>query len=332
MKKSLLALAVLGAFAGAASAQSSVTLSGGIDLGFVRDGPTKDNKIATAGSGRSNLTFSGTEDLGGGMRAFFLIQHRFKPNDGTVNTQNPPGVPTASPAGSQFWRQTWVGLGGAFGDVRLGRMLVPHQDLNGNYDAFGTDTVGSTHTGGSTRLIRANNTVYYRSPNFSGVQVHASVSEANGQYPAGNGGIERPAGLGVQYAAGPLSVAAAWDRDDQDLNVVGLYGKFGFGVATVMGQYEKVEKSLTNDHKIFSISGLVPFGAMTLKAGVRRAKSDLGAATQTKLGLGLDYALSKRTTLYTDMGKLAGDVLDTGVNLSSQQKRASFDVGIQHKF
>ena len=68
MKKSLLALAVLGAFASAASAQSSVTLSGGIDTAIQRT--NGDWNFSTGNSGRTNFTLSGREDLGGGMYAF----------------------------------------------------------------------------------------------------------------------------------------------------------------------------------------------------------------------------------------------------------------------
>jgi predicted porin len=91
MKKSLLALAVLSAFAGAASAQSSVTLSGSVDLGVVRQNGAWN--MQNAGSSRTAFTLSGTEDLGGGMRAFFLMNHRFNMNTG------------AQRDGNAFWRQ-----------------------------------------------------------------------------------------------------------------------------------------------------------------------------------------------------------------------------------
>jgi len=157
MKKSLLALAALTAFAGAASAQSSVVISGGIDLGIasvgtVIDGKAEnDIKMQTAGkSARSNLTFRGKEDLGGGMYASFYLNHRFNPENGTVN----PGGNRES-TDNQFWRNSFVELGGNWGAVRLGRYLAPIQELNGNYDAFGTDTVGSVHVN-SFGNVRAN--------------------------------------------------------------------------------------------------------------------------------------------------------------------------------
>ena len=89
-------------------------------------------------SGYNAFTFSGREDLGGGMNAFFALNHRFSINDGHQQ-------PTATPAATrnQFYRNAWVGLGGGFGDVRLGRMLMPLQDMNGGFDPFDTGYVGS---------------------------------------------------------------------------------------------------------------------------------------------------------------------------------------------
>ena len=135
MKKSLLALAVLSAIAGTASAQSSVTLSGGVDVAVQRQ--NGDWNMSTGNSGRTNFTLSGREDLGGGMYAFFALNYRF--NAAT-------GQSTSQPETGRFFRQSWAGLGGGFGDVRLGRMLPVLQEYNGGFDPFGTETIGSTHT------------------------------------------------------------------------------------------------------------------------------------------------------------------------------------------
>ena len=76
MKKSLLALAVLGAYAGVASAQSSVTLFGTVDLNgrYVKDdGRDRRLRSATDGINSSQLGFRGVEDLGGGLKAGFNL-------------------------------------------------------------------------------------------------------------------------------------------------------------------------------------------------------------------------------------------------------------------
>jgi predicted porin len=331
MKKSLLALAVLGAFASAASAQSSVKLSGGVDLGVIRNGPAKTWTMGTSGSSSSNFALTVVEDLGGGMNVTAYMNHRFNPNNGTIS----PGGANPALATPQFWRNSWIQLGGAFGAVRMGRYLNPLQEYNGGYEPWGGgDTVGNVHTGGTVVPARYNNQIEYRSPSFGGLSGLASIAAGEDQVAAGNSS-KRPVGFGLKYDAGPLSAAFAYDKNPLGFKTLGLYGKYNFGVATPMFQYERAEITSSLDDNRFSISADVPFGAFTGKVGVLRIKRDLaggGSASQTKLGLGLWYAMSKRTSLYTDMGKPSGDNLATGVGLTSDEKKASFDVGIRHSF
>lgn len=313
MKKSLLALAVLGAFAGTASAQSSVTLSGSVDVGVVRQNGAWN--MQTAGSSRSKFALSGTEDLGGGMKAFFLLEHRFSPNDGT---NNPGG--NAGPAGTtQFFRHSFVGLGGAFGDVRLGRLRMPLRDLGVGYSVFGDDTVATTNAGGPIATDRANNAISYRSPSLGGLQVHAAVAAAEGQKPTPS--LERPIGVGVSFNSGPISAAVAYDRNDQDLDTVGVYASYDLGMAKLMGQFEKSDTSATATEKRASLGAAVPLGAATLKASFGKRSGD-----RRKLGAGLDYNLSKRTLVYTDVAKSSGD------GYTDLERKVRFDVGIFHKF
>jgi predicted porin len=349
MKKSLLALAVLGAFASAASAQSSVTLSGIVDAGVRRTGTATgyDWGLGGSQSGYNAFTLSGREDLGGGMAAFFSLNHRFTINAGTVNS-----------AGSTFWRNTAVGLAGPFGDVRLGRILMPLQDMNGGFDPFATGTVGSTHTGGITATIRANSAIYYRSPNLGGLTVHAAIAAGEGQLQAetanafgqaapsskfiGNG--QRPVGFNLRYAAGPLNVGVAYDRNAADFKTTGVYGSFDLGVAKLMAQFEKGDSSTTSgafleDIKNFSIGATIPLGPVLIRTGYLRSDSNLnrcanglpsvagtGNCDATKFGFGGDYNLSKRTNLYATVGKSSGN------RLTAAQKKAAFDLGVTHRF
>lgn len=314
MKKSLLALAVLGAFASAASAQSSVTLSGGVDMAVQRQNGAWN--MSTGNSGRSNFTLSGREDLSGGMYAFFALNHRFNPGTGAITSPN-------------FWRQSWVGLGGGFGDLRLGRMLPVLQEFNGSFDPFGTETIASVHTGGINAGLagaaRVNNAIYYRSPSMGGLSVHANIAAADQNLNAALGNApERPIGLGVNYSAGPLRVAVAYDRNGLDQKTTGIYGLYDAGFASFMGQFETGDISPTADVKRWSIGTRVPMGAATIKAGYLSMRDE---GDRKKLGLGLDYSLSKRTIVYTDVAKISGNS-----TVSSLEKKARFDVGVWHKF
>jgi predicted porin len=113
MKKSLFAIAAVTAFAGAAQAQSSVTVYGIIDAGYVganeRVGGPAGNSIKVQNStfgqsaqSSSRLGFRGTEDLGGGMSAFFTLESGISPNNNTA-TNSSGGV-------LGITRQAFVGL------------------------------------------------------------------------------------------------------------------------------------------------------------------------------------------------------------------------------
>jgi predicted porin len=375
MKKSLLALAVLGGFAGVASAQSSVTLSGSLDAGIRHKGTATgyDWSMGGSQSAYNAFTISGVEDLGGGMRAFFSMNHRFNIQNGVDNglSVGGGGVPGATTsADPNFWRNIWVGLGGGFGDVRLGRILMPLQDLNGNFDAFAIGTVATLHTGGINATNRANNAVSYRSPNLGGFTMSIATAAGEGQIAGEVGttsssaqqyftkgavfttgfGQARPVGLYARYAAGPVDVGVAYDRNAAEMKTVGLYGSFNFGAVKLMGQFEKGDNftsstgavalaaSKPNENiKAFSLGLTAPVGPFLLRTGIGRINSDVkvagNARNASKFGIGADYILSKRTSVYTDLGKWSGHRLDqTPAGSISANKKTQFDIGVHHSF
>lgn len=337
MKKALIVLAAVSA-AGAASAQSSVTLSGTIDVGVRR----VNGDYNVGGSSTTNrIIFSGREDLGGGTYAIFSLQHRFNPQNGSIG-----GTTFNQGANSNvFWRESWVGVGGSFGDIRLGRIIMPLQDMNGGFEPWGVTTVSSIHTGGINATIRGNNVIYYRSPNMSGFSLHAAIAAAEGQISAENGGgiasavtptgfqnRERPTGFNLRYAAGPLNVGVAYDRNAADMKTQAFYGSYDFGSVKLMGQFEKGDNYTSNagtvpeDITNMSLGVIVPVGSLEVRAGLVRVNSDLTNRDGSKLGLGAHYWLSKRTNLYTGIGKSSGD------RFTDAQKKTNFDVGVMHRF
>ena len=128
MKKSLVALAVLSAFAGIASAQTSVTVYGIVDAGVTREdsGLRTFNRLDSGNQSTSRLGFKGTEDLGGGLSAQFLLEQGFSLDNGAVQDS----------ARTAFNRQAYIGLTGNFGQVRLGRQKTVMYDLFIQYRIF----------------------------------------------------------------------------------------------------------------------------------------------------------------------------------------------------
>ena len=344
MKWSLIALATLSVAAGSASAQSSVTLSGAVDAGIRRVGTASGSDWQLGGSGSTNNKFilSGREDLGGGMSAIFSLQHRFNIQNGTIG-----GTSFSQPANANvFWRESWVGLAGGFGDVRLGRILMPLHDIAGGFEPWGVTTVGSVYLGGINATIRGNNVIYYRSPAIGGLSVHAAIAAAEGQLNAESGGFpitgaitptalvnrERPIGFNVRYASGPINVGMAYDRNSADMKTTGLYGSYNFGAFRLMGQFEKGDNYTTaagttkEDVKGLSLGIAAPLGPVEVRAGYARINSNLAMRDGSKLGFGGVYNLSKRTNLYATLGKSSGD------RYTAAQKKAAFDLGVTHRF
>ena len=308
MKKSLLALAVLGAFAGAASAQSSVTLYGKLDLGFAKAAGSADKQVADGSSSR--VGFRGVEDLGGGLKALFQFEHRFNPDDGTVTN-------------AAFWHGiSTVGLGGSFGTVNLGRQYTAAFSLATNViDPFGGDTVAGLRGESLTKSVarlRTDNSVRYDGA-FGGLKVAADIAET----PAG--GVDRPYSVAAQYAAGPFMVAASYDNPTgANDNLATLGGSYTFGPAKVSLGIGRGDNN-SNVRVKQALAGVtVSVGAAgQVLAGY--AQQEVGTADATKkVSLGYRHNLSKRTQLYTDV---------TRVNdLLSKTEKTGYDFGVIHTF
>jgi len=129
MKKSLIALAAMTAVAGAAQAQSSVSVYGIIDSGYLSTESTgvtsatsstqqvRETKgITSSASSSSRLGFRGTEDLGGGLRAEFVVETGLNATNATVSTFNN--------------RQSFIGLSSAkAGTFRIGTQYTAHHNI-----------------------------------------------------------------------------------------------------------------------------------------------------------------------------------------------------------
>ena len=312
MKKSLLALAVLGGFAGVASAQSSVTLYGTVDLNarYVKnDGSSKRVSLSQDGINSSQLGFRGVEDLGGGLKASFILLSGINADTGSSN--------------AQFWnRRATVSLSGGFGEVRLGRDYTPTFWNTTIFDAFGTNGLGDSSSikqMSAPAYVRANNSIGYFLPsNIGGVygQFMAAAGEAaaQGRYVGGRVGFAAgPFDVAVAYsqertstvtfpglitvAGAPLAVAPPAGEQYKSFNIGGSYD---FGVVKLLGYYNQ-EKLLDFKDQIFSISAVVPLGQGEIHVGGEQSKGEIsgvGSNKVKKFALGYVYNLSKRTALY----------------------------------
>jgi predicted porin len=168
--------------------------------------------------------------------------------------------------------------------------------------------------------------------------------------PTGRINSKRLFGANLKYAAGPLSVGVAYDKNTADMKTVGVYGSFDFGRVKVMSQFEKGDNytSLTpavtvlvpNEKiKAFSLGLTAPLGPILLRTGFLKIKSDLADRDATKFGFGGDYILSKRTNLYSDIGKWSGKRVLTAISpattpatFNNANQKVQFDFGVTHRF
>jgi predicted porin len=356
MKKSLLALAALTAFAGAASAQSSVTIGGIVDLAArsVKNGSLGEVKTLSPEGLQSNrLIIRGVEDLGGGMRASFWLEGALAPDTGGGVANVTPGAA----AGGQTWqRRSTVSLSGAFGEIRLGRDYTPTFWNHTSFDLFNTVGVASQtnlhQTGGPAgsgagTFTRANNTIGYFLPSdLGGIygQVMVAAGEGVAVTPATTGGTaNKYVGGRLGYAAGPINVAGAWGKTYQvsgmrdDLVAWNLAGSYNFGFMTLLGQYHEY-KYFGQKSKNAYAGVAVPFGASTFKATYGKAG---GFRSADQIGLGYQYDLSKRTAVYANYSRVDNE---RGSNFTASGsgnappatltgfKSTGYEFGVRHAF
>ena len=344
MKKSLLALAVLGVFAGGASAQSSVTLSGTLDVSakYVKNSGAQ-RRVSLDGSGinTSQLVFSGMEDLGGGLKAGFELNAGLAVDTGSAT------------GGSQlFNRRSVVRLLGGFGEVRLGRDYAPTFWNLTYYDAFGTNGVGNSLNViapsaaiGVSRLYtgtRRDNAISYFLPgNIGGINGQLMVAAAENGTTTDRGG--RFIGGRVGYAAGPVNVGFSYGQQRYtsgapDTKTYNLGGSYDLGVVKLLGYWDH-QTETNKKGNLISLSAVVPFGQSEIHAGYDYDKLDV-SGTKTKVDqfkVGYVYNLSKRTAMYSTVSRLSNKnntslFIPGGNPISAGGKSTGAEFGIRHFF
>jgi len=344
MKKSLLALAALTAFAGVASAQSSVTLFGIVDAAArnVKNGSAGSLKtLSSGGASTGRLGFRGIEDLGGGLKAGFWLEGQVDSDTGGT--------------GYNFQRRSTVSLIGGFGELRLGRDFTPTYLGFGAYEVFGYVGVASNANvrgsflgqGGMATAVRTSNQIAYILPAMGGLYGQINLG-------AGEGSGDKYTGGRLGYAAGPINVGASFGQTERgvaDIKTTNFGASYNMGFATLYGVYEKSKYSsgaVSTDQKLMSFSITAPMGNGKLLAQYTKASGKGAAATPDQydakmFGIGYQYSLSKRTTLYTNYGNInnGGSVTQgatytaTGsgpAGIKRGESSTGYEFGVRHSF
>lgn len=296
--------AALTIFSSGSQAQSNVDVSGFLDIGVYR-GFDKNKMIGTIQ--RSNIAFSGVEDLGGGFSATWKLSHRLDLDTGT-----------GEGAGQKpFWHgESTVGLKGSLGHLRLGRALDVIYANDWAYDPWSNFNriaspawylwhynYASDRTGnkGSAEYGRLSKGVFYDSPSLGGVTVHLSGAFKNPD-PAPGAGSDRNFGASLNYDSEAVSAMAARSRNSNGDTVKFFGGKYTVGSLQLMAAYDVsvFKAAVDSEAKVATLGAVYGLGPTALKAGVGHL--DVDGVKSKFVGLGVDYALSKRTTLYVSAG------------------------------
>ncbi len=366
MQKKLIALAVAGLVSVPAFAQSNVTVYGIVDMGYVYrgdnvvDGVKNRNGIDSGIANGSRLGFKGTEDLGNGMKAGFVLEQGILADTGSSAQGN-----------KTFGRQSFAYLGGNFGTVALGRQYAPQFVLLDSLDPFSTGQVGASNNIYAIE-VRLDNLVSYTSPSWNGFNVVAGYTfnaAGNEESPNTKTSDARVWVINPNYKNGPLTVGLNYHNINpvatgfDSTKVWDLGGSYDFGVVKLSAMYGQRKAGDTGDltfndafkkSKQWLIGATVPVGASgkVLASYVHR-KSELTSAAEGSFGtnsdakssqwaLGYEYAMSKRTSIYTaysdinnkgaakDFSDLSASVGDATSDGGGYQR--GFNLGLRHVF
>ena len=391
MKKTLIALAVL-TVSGASFAQSSVTLSGLVDIGYgsvnapanaagVQTGDVK--RVAQNGSATTAIVIGGVEDLGGGMKALFRYEMNpdFVAGSGLTGGAGASNGAGAVGIGNGANGYQFVGVEGGFGKVLFGRLNTGSLAAWGAGSTFGT-ALGSGYGGSgniytryssttpnfnNTAPTRFNGAVEYTTPVMSGFSarlMHVPQANKSGGGTAvalvGTTAVDGAAtsigsnragvtDISIAYSKAPLNVVVARQTIKVGANAMStlasptgattgtnelttIGANYNLGFATVRGGFWTETVGTTVDTAGYQLGASFPMGAVTLHASIANSNDKTANNVDKKImGLGADYALSKRSTVYGRYENRDANT-NSGADTSAAGATKVMHVGVRHTF
>ena len=327
---------------GLGSAHAQVSVYGIIDTSIqsYNNGTDKFSRAADSQYATSRLGFRGTEDLGGGLSAFFQIEGQLNPSTGSMGS-------TTVSANEIFNRDAYVGIKSPIGSVRMGRTdvaLVGEMDLyvtqSGNFGMHATN-------GTSTELgTDQKNVVRYDSPVVKGFQL--IVGHATNNVGSTTDAGTNQNGVALRYEVGKLKAGVGYQKNEgvgvaaRDTRTAGI--AYDLNLLSIGTAYARGDNSTTSDIDSTSwvTSIRVPM-KNRYAAHFVYAHTTNGASATANRGNGYTVALtndlSKRTTLYgaftkvynqsnSSMAMFNATTAPTAAGLDT----SSLGIGISHKF
>ena len=358
-----LALGAIGTSAAAQTSISNITLYGRINTTVERqkfEPPSGPSETVTGlFNNASRWGFRGTEDLGGGLKALFQLESGFGSDSGQL-TNNPS---TTGASVGLFNRESFLGISGSFGTVRAGRITSPVYFASADYISLHNHDTGSSSDAlfnFAATGVNNNNTIAYKTPDFSGANVEGAYSFAAGFFPENPVAFnERPGSnnqtnlqVAVNWQGGPLHLGGGYavmtDKSGQalappvaktetDLLVIrALYemGAFTLGAYYELSNFD--DGTNDRDRNNFRLSGMYAMGASEfhLNYGWADDVSGLPDTGATQFTAAYNYNLSKRTKVYGYYTLIDGDSLASNYKFSllPSGKFSAIALGLRHNF
>jgi predicted porin len=290
MKRTLLLAALAATAATSAFAQSSVTIYGRLNMTLEREKFSGQDSANNLNNNSSRIGFRGTEDLGGGLKALFELEHGFNPDTGT-----------ASQGGNNFWaRSSFVGLEGGFGKVRLGNMTSAAYYATADYVSMHNHDTGTSSDALYDSFSQPTDKVSYTTPSFGGNTIEVAMTTRDNNVGA------RTADVAYNGDFGPLHVGAGFTKAKDGPSEIALRALYELGAFTFGGYYQRTSgefqgtPSDSAERNNFRFAAMYALGAGEFHANVGWA-GDRGGVDNTgakQYTLGYNHNLSKRTKLY----------------------------------
>jgi predicted porin len=324
-----------------AMAQSTVNLYGRVNTTVESQKSSDGTRKTVVNNNSSRFGFTGSEDLGGGLKATFRLESGFDSDTG------------ATTGGVLFGREAVVGLSGGFGTVRLGQQAyLPAYLATADYVSMHNHDTGSSSDvlwGGYQLPARQSNSISYTTPSFSGVTVEVAQSlheKADFAVTAGpTARLSTQTDIAVNYKTGPLHLGGGYQKLG-DNKLYALRALYEFGALTVGGYYERDDfKSVVNtsttagvttlattnlgSRNNVRVSAMYTLGASEFHANAGSAGkfSNVADSKAQQYTLGYNYNLSKRTKVYGYVTR----VNDNSAKLYGGDFNSTA-VGIRHNF
>lgn len=334
-------------------AQSNVTLYGVLDAGILYTSKSLDSTtdknigkklaFADAGHSASRIGLKGSEDLGGGLRALFVLESGINTGDGGYNISN----------GNFFGRQAWVGLDSQYGTAKIGLQYSPFLLAAERLDPrggalFGGEAVNYVDNLFGTSIFTPN-AISYTSPQIGGLQAQALIGLGNSSASFSAGRIYSAS---LDYRTGGLFVDAAFYDGNSGSTVVtpipttvqseGRLVGAGYHFGAVTAQASVTNLKVAGSFNNYIYAGgfeIVPTPTVTLSAGVQYTLDKNHTANHSILSsAGIEYALSKSTFAYTQLAVVNNHgAMNTGIAISGALTEPTgttvgADIGIRHLF